>query len=67
MGTWNQDRWTDAGVNEAGDRVFERNTQAGDRSVPSEDLTKAELQAQAEARGLPVSGTKAELVERLAG
>ncbi len=65
--TWNTERWDHKGVNEAGDTVYERNTQAGDKTVPSEELTKAELQAQLEARGLPTSGTKAELVERLAG
>ena len=31
----------------------------------SRDLSKAELEALAEARGLPKSGTKAELIERL--
>jgi len=31
------------------------------------ELTKAELQAQAEARGFATSGTKADLIERLAG
>ena len=29
------------------------------------DMTKPELQAELEAKGLPTSGTKAELVERL--
>ncbi len=64
---WNSERWTDGGYNEAGDRVYNRNTGAGDRTVVSIELTKAELQAQAEARGLATSGTKADLIERLAG
>lgn len=60
-------RWVQTGDNGAGDLVYERNQKAGDPTVPSAELTKAELQAQAEAKGLPTSGTKAELIERLAG
>lgn len=40
----------------------------GDAAPPDlTQITKAELQAQAEAAGLAVSGTKAEIAERLAG
>ncbi len=58
-------RWVDVGDDGAGSRVYERNTQAGDPTVPSAELTKAELQAQAKEKGLPTSGTKEELLERL--
>ena len=58
-------RWVQTGDNGAGDLVYERNQQAGDPGDISPEMTKAELQAEAEARGLPKSGTKEELLERL--
>lgn len=61
----NPERWKDAGVNEAGDQVWERNLRAGDKTVVSTELTKKEIQEQLEARGLPTTGNKAELIERL--
>ena len=67
MGRWNKDRWHQTGTTDAGDPVYERTVTAGDKSVASLELSKAELQAQAEARGLATSGTKAELIERLSG
>ncbi len=65
MATSQGQRWISS-VNEAGDTVYERNQQAGDPGDITPDRTKAELQAEAEARGLPKSGTKEELLERLA-
>src|SRR5262245_32724375 len=38
---------------------------SGSSGVPDESWTLAQLQAEASARGLPTSGTKAELIERL--
>ena len=64
---WNEDRWKPAGTNSAGDPMYARDLSAGDKSVPSEDLSKEELKALAESKGLPTSGTKADLLERLAG
>ena len=65
MGRWQSDRWVAAGENSGGDPMYERNLQAGDPGDISPAMTKAELQAEAEARGLPKSGTKEELLERL--
>ncbi len=59
------ERWITS-VNEAGDTVYERNQQAGDPGDITPEMTKAELQAELEARGLPKTGTKEELLERLA-
>ncbi len=67
MGRWESHRWVPAGENSAGDPMYERNLQAGDPGDITPDLTKAELQAELEKRGLPKSGTKEELLERLAG
>ncbi len=67
---WNSDRWTDGGYNEAGDRVYERNAGSngsGAAAKSSSTLTKAELQDLAEQRGLPTSGSKADLIARLSG
>lgn len=65
--TWNKDRWVDAGKNEAGDQMYERNLKAGEPDSPQlgKAQTKKELQAELEKRGLPTSGTKDELLERL--
>jgi hypothetical protein len=68
MSRWNDERWTQTGVNSAGDPIYSRT--GGGAAVAEEDLesmSKAELQDLAESRGLPVSGTKAELIERLSG
>ena len=54
-------RWDQAGTNAAGDRVFVRNRSG----VSREDSSKADLEAELEKRGLPKSGTKEELIERL--
>lgn len=54
-------RWDQAGTNKAGDRVFVRNRSG----VSREDSTKDQLAAELERRGLPKSGTKEELIERL--
>ena len=69
--TWNPERWTDAGYNDAGDRVYERNVDSsggtGSAAKSSSSMTKAELQDLAEQRGLSTSGSKADLIERLSG
>lgn len=67
MGRWNEGRWVQTGVDSSGDPVYSRNLKAGDLTVPSTELSLKQLRAQAEERGLPTYGTKAELVERLAG
>lgn len=67
---WNEERWTDRGVNDAGDRVYESTRGAGGSGAAvtsSSQMTKAELQALAEQRGLPTSGSKQELLDRLSG
>lgn len=56
-------RFVQTGVNSAGDRVYSR--QGGRHTPGYEDMTKEELQAELEARGLPKSGNKDELIERL--
>ena len=67
---WNADRWTDAGYNEAGDRVYERNAGSsgtGAAAKSSSTMTKNELVALAKERGVETSGTKNELISRLGG
>jgi len=59
-------RWVNTGDDGAGSQVYERNQQAGDPGDITPEMTKAELQAELEARGLPKTGTKEELLERLA-
>lgn len=58
------DRFVEAGVNSAGDRVFTRNLGAASPRSYS-DMTKDELSAELESRGLPKSGNKDELIARL--
>jgi len=53
-------RWEQVGT-KAGNRVFARNRSG----VSRDDATKADLEAELEKRGLPKSGTKDELIERL--
>ncbi len=69
--TWNTERWADAGYNEAGDRVYERTSGGGNGSgaaaVSSSQMSKKALQQLAAARGLPTTGTKDQLIDRLAG
>lgn len=60
-------RFSQTGVNSAGDRVYTR-TYEGTGEVLSDgydDLTKPELAARLEHMGLPKSGTKDELIARL--
>lgn len=54
-------RYTQVGVNSGGDAVFERTYAGSDYS----NMSKDELQALLKHMGLPVSGNKDELVERL--
>lgn len=54
-------RWVQTGTNGAGNRVFARNRSG----ISRDDATKADLQAELEKRGLPTSGNKDELIERL--
>lgn len=59
-------RYSQVGVGPAGDRIYER-TYGG---LPTEgqsydEMTKAELQALLKHMGLPTSGNKEELIERL--
>jgi hypothetical protein len=56
-------RWSDRWLRNE-DGTYVRNTQA---AAPGgyEEMTKAELEAELEARGLPKTGNKAELVARL--
>ncbi len=68
--TWNQERWTDGGYNDAGDRVYERNAGSsggGTAATSSSQMSKAELAALAKQRGLSTSGSKSQLIDRLAG
>jgi hypothetical protein len=73
-------RWAHAGYNSAGDRVYRRTegntmsnvwqqfqTPAGESVGASEyeGLTKDELSAELERRGLPKTGNKDELIARL--
>jgi hypothetical protein len=46
-------------------RIGGKRTKAATAPVVDESLTKAELVAEAEERGVDASGTKAEIVERL--
>ncbi len=68
---WNSERWTDAGYNEAGDRVYERSnvgsSGTGAAATSSSQMTKSELVALAKERGVATSGTKDELISRLGG
>jgi hypothetical protein len=64
---WNDERWTQTGVNEAGDPIYSRTAGTAAVADDLESMSKQELQDLAESRGLPVSGTKAELIERLSG
>ena len=57
-------RYTQTGVNSAGDRVYSR-TYGGEAGDDYDSLTKDELSELLEERGLPKSGTKAELIARL--
>lgn len=60
-------RYTQTGVNSAGDPMFSR-TYGGEAAAGGDDydsLTKDELSELLEERGLPKSGTKAELIARL--
>lgn len=68
--TWNPERWTDEGYNEAGDRVYSRAEGSGGSGAAvtsSSQMTKAALQDLAASRGLPTSGSKADLIDRLSG
>lgn len=67
MSRWNPDRWQPAGTNSAGDPIYARGGAAVADGPDLESMSKGELQELAESRGLPVSGTKADLIERLAG
>lgn len=59
-------RWEQTGVNEGGDPVFSR-VYAEEASASSDysSMTKAELEDALEAKGLPKSGNKDELIARL--
>ena len=65
------DRWVTTGTNQAGDKVYERNigtsSSSGTAATSSSQMSKQELQALAAERGLPTSGTKKQLIERLSG
>lgn len=67
----NNDSWTQTGTTAGGDRVYERNvgvsSSSGAAATSSSQMTKQELQALAAERGLPTSGTKKQLIERLSG
>ncbi len=68
--TWNEERWTDGGYNEAGDRVYERNagsSGSGAAATSSSQMSKSALQELAASRGLSTSGSKQQLIDRLAG
>ena len=56
-------RWSDRWIQNE-DGTYTRNVGAASADG-YEDMTKAELVAEAERLGLPTSGTKAELIERL--
>lgn len=56
-------RYVQVGVNSGGDRVYAR--QGGRGQVSYEGMTKDELAAELESRGLPKSGNKDELIARL--
>ena len=57
-------RYSQTGVNEGGDPMFERNY-AGDGVLEPEEMTKDEIQQLLRDRDLPVSGNKEELIARL--
>ena len=57
-------RWEQTGVNSAGDPMYSR-VYGGEGSSDYDSWTKDELSAALEAKGLPKSGTKAELIARL--
>lgn len=57
-------RWKQTGT-EAGNRVFERDRSGGSKGGGYDEMTKEELQAELERRGLPTSGNKPELIDRL--
>ena len=65
--TLGDQRWSHSGYNEDGERVFTR--VAGGVTYADEggyeDFTKDEIQQLLKNRDLPVSGSKAELIERL--
>lgn len=56
-------RFVESGVNSAGDPMYSRNLSAGSSDYNS--MSKAELEAALEAKGLPKSGNKDELIARL--
>ena len=67
-GSIGSDRFVESGVNSAGDRMFSRNRSAGVAAEVAEsysDMTKDDLSAELERRGLPKSGNKDELIARL--
>jgi hypothetical protein len=57
-------RWAETGRQPSGDRIFERSSAAPTGRDYSE-LTKEELQGLLKHMGLPISGNKDELIERL--
>ena len=63
--------WQQTGVNEGGDPVYEKvaggTGGTGAAVTSSSEMTKTELQELAAERGLATSGTKADLIDRLAG
>jgi hypothetical protein len=69
MTRWNSERWQQTGTSGAGDPVYSRGIGGGTATYADDlsGLTKAELQEIAAERGLPTSGTKADLIERLNG
>jgi hypothetical protein len=58
-------RFVQVGVNSGGDRVYARQGDRGNMSEDLNSLTKDELQARLKHMGLPTSGNKDELIERL--
>lgn len=66
--TLGDQRWVQTGVNSGGDLVYSRvgpGMAGADVSASYSDMTKDELSAELESRGLPKSGTKDELIARL--
>ena len=58
-------RWTPSGTNSAGDQMYSRAAVNQSNGGGYDEMTKAELQELLEEKGLPKSGTKEELIERL--
>lgn len=56
-------RWSQVGTNAAGDKVYARHGSSA--AVTREDMTKEQLSAELESRGLPKTGSKDELIQRL--